>query len=67
MGKIALINGRLIDGTGKEALDDWGLLVDGTKILSVDSTNALRVPADALVIDVKGMTLMPGLIDPILT
>ena len=64
MGKIALINGRLIDGTGKEALEGWGLLVDGTKILSVDSTNALRVPADALVIDVKGMTLMPGLIDP---
>ena len=63
MGKFALINGRLIDGTGKEPRNGWGLVVDGTNIHSVEAVESLRVPADAEVIDVEGRTLMPGLID----
>ena len=63
MGKFALINGRLIDGTDKEPRDGWGLVVDGTNIHSVEAVGSLRVPADAEVIDVEGRTLMPGLID----
>lgn len=64
MVKLALINGRLIDGTGSEPKDGWSLLIDGANILSVEHTKSLRVPADAHVIDIGNRTLMPGLIDP---
>jgi len=64
MAKLALVNGRLIDGTGSEPRDGWGLVIDGANILSVGPAGSLRVPADAQVVDVTGHTLMPGLIDP---
>ena len=63
MGKFAFINGRLIDGTGQEPKDGWGLVVDGKSILSVGPVGSLSVPADAEVMDVAGRTLMPGIID----
>ena len=64
MTSFALINGRLIDGTGQEPKDGWGIVVKDTDILSVDHTRSLAIPSDATVIDVEGRTLMPGLIDP---
>ncbi len=63
MAKCALINGRLIDGTGEAPRDGWGLLVDGPTIQAVGPGHALHRPADATVIDVGGRTVMPGLID----
>jgi imidazolonepropionase-like amidohydrolase len=63
MARLALINGRLIDGTGSAPRDGWGMVIDGAAIQAVGPTGSLRLPADARVIDVGGRTLMPGLID----
>lgn len=63
MSETALIHGRLIDGNGEEPLDDWGLVVRDSKILDVGATGALSIPKDAEVVDLKGRTVMPGIID----
>jgi len=63
MSELVLINGRLIDGTGKEPLDGCGIVVKGASISAVGPVQSLPVPADAQVIDLEGRTIMPGLID----
>jgi imidazolonepropionase-like amidohydrolase len=60
---LALVNGRLIDGSGRGPQDCWGLVVEGAAIRSVGPVAALNVPPGATVVDVAGHTLMPGLID----
>ena len=59
----ALVGARLIDGTGAGPLPDAVVLIDGERIAAVGPRAAVRLPAGAEVVDVSGMTLMPGLID----
>ena len=63
MPEVALIHGRLIDGTGTEPLDDWGLVIRDSKVLAVGPTGSLPIPKDAEVLDLKACTVMPGIID----
>lgn len=63
MSALAFVNGRLIDGTGREPRNGWGLVVEETRIQAVGPVSSLPIPADVRVIDVEGRTLMPGLID----
>lgn len=58
---LALTGGRLIDGTGRDPVDDATVVMDGDRITAV-GTDAAR-PADTEVIDVDGLTVMPGLVD----
>src|SRR5690242_19243338 len=60
---IALVGGRLIDGNGGPPVDDACVLLRGRDILAVGSRANLAVPDGALAYDVRGNTLMPGLID----
>ncbi len=53
----------LIDGTGSPPLQDATVVVNGGLIEAVGRRNSVRVPDGAEVIDVQGMTLLPGLID----
>lgn len=54
-------NAAIVDGTADRPLDPVDVLVaDG---LIRETGTAVKAPADARVIDVKGRTLMPGLID----
>ena len=64
MSDLALVNGRLIDGTGAAQRDGWGVVVRDGKIHSLGPVGSLSLPADAEVLDVEGRTIMPGLIDP---
>ncbi len=59
----AIVGGKLIDGTGAAPVSDMTVLVDGERIIEVGPRAAVTVPPDAEVIDVTGMTVMPGLID----
>ena len=56
---------RLIDGTGAAPVQDAVLVVDGPYIKAVFEGKAPEgaVPDDAVVLDYRGSTLMPGLID----
>ncbi|HEY8203436.1 MAG TPA: amidohydrolase family protein [Pyrinomonadaceae bacterium] len=54
---------HIFDGESAQLHDNWVVLVRGEKIETVGPANEIKAPADAKVIDLPGMTLMPGLID----
>jgi len=54
---------RVFDGESAQLHDGWVVLVRGEKIEAVGNASAVKAPADAKVIDLPGLTLMPGLID----
>lgn len=54
-------NGRIFDGIGEELLEGVEVLVDGDRIAEVSDVPIRSATAD--VVDLRGRTLMPGLID----
>src|SRR5688500_14371033 len=54
---------RVFDGESAHPHDNWAVLVRGQKIEAVGPTAGIRTPADAKVIELAGLTLMPGLIE----
>src|SRR5262245_28190938 len=58
-----LTGGRLIDGTGAAAVPDAAVVVDGDRVAAAGPRGALSWPPDAEVVDVRGRTIIPGLID----
>jgi imidazolonepropionase-like amidohydrolase len=54
---------HIFDGESAQLHDGWVVLVRGNKIEAVGPASEVKAPADAKVIDLPGMTLMPGLID----
>src|SRR5947207_7755228 len=54
---------HIFEGESGQLHNNWVVLVRGNKIEAVGPANEVKVPADAKVIDLPGMTLMPGLID----
>src|SRR2546422_585518 len=54
---------HIFDGESAQLHDGWVVLVRGEKIEAVGSAGEVKAPADAKVIDLPGLTLMPGLID----
>ena len=59
----AITGATLIDGTGSLPVSNGVALIEGNEIVSAGGAQSVKVPEDAEVIDAKGMTLMPGLID----
>src|SRR3977135_3692145 len=57
-----LQGGRLIDGTGAGPVPGITVLICDQRIEAV-TTKAGKLPRDAEIIDVSGMTILPGLID----
>lgn len=60
---LAIVGGMLIDGHEGPPVPHAVVLVDGNTIIAVGTTDTLKVPAGAKVLDASGMTVMPGLID----
>src|SRR5438132_6136924 len=54
---------HVFDGESAQPHDGWVVLVRGEKIEAIGSATEVKAPTDAKVIDLPGMTLMPGLID----
>jgi len=54
---------RVFDAVDGSTHDGWVVLVTGDKIAAVGAPSSVNAPADATVIDLPGMTLLPGLID----
>jgi imidazolonepropionase-like amidohydrolase len=61
-GSIVLRGGRVFDGTGVAARPGSVVITRNT-IAAILPANSAAWPADARIIDVTGMTVMPGLID----
>jgi imidazolonepropionase-like amidohydrolase len=54
---------RVLDGTGSAAQAGSVVLVENGRITAVGPAASVRAPAGAQIIDLPGLTLMPGLID----
>jgi imidazolonepropionase-like amidohydrolase len=59
---VAITGGKLLTIT-HGTIDNGVLIIEKGKIAAVGATNSVKVPANAQVIDAKGMTVYPGLID----
>ena len=54
---------HVFDGESAQLHDGWVVLVRGEKIEAAGSASEVKTPAEAKIIELPGMTLMPGLID----
>lgn len=59
---IVLKNARVIDGTGAAPAEDQTVVISGGKIQSISSVSTANLPSDAQVLDLKGYTVLPGLV-----
>jgi imidazolonepropionase-like amidohydrolase len=59
---ILFKNARLIDGFADQPRDGTSIVVNGERIIAVES-GEVPEPVGAQVVDLKGQTVQPGLID----
>ena len=59
---VALTNVRVIDGTGAPGKDDQTLVIRDRRIAALGRTADVLVPADAQRLDLRGRTVIPGLV-----
>lgn len=62
-GPIAIVGGMLVDGHGGRPVHDAVVVVEGSKITAIGTAGTLKPPAGATIVDGRGMTVLPGLID----
>ena len=58
-----VINARLIDGTGASPLENATIVITEKKFEAVGPKDKVAIPKNADIIDAKGRTVIPGLID----
>jgi imidazolonepropionase-like amidohydrolase len=62
-GVVVLRAARLIDGTGVPPINSAVIVVSDNKITAVGSAGSVSIPANAKVIDLGDVTLLPGFVD----
>ncbi len=63
-GTTLIHNGQVVDGTGADAIPDGAVLIEAGKISFVGPMrDAPAVPADASMMDARGGTILPGLVE----
>ncbi|HEX8705827.1 MAG TPA: amidohydrolase family protein, partial [Myxococcaceae bacterium] len=62
-GATALVGGRVITMRGDEVIENGVVVVRNNRIVAVGKLGEVRVPEGTKVVDVRGKTLMPGLVD----
>jgi imidazolonepropionase-like amidohydrolase len=63
MRPVALEGALLIDGTGRPPIENSVLVIAGSKIVAAGKSGVIHIPNGADVIDVRGKTIMPALIN----
>ncbi len=61
--QIVLKGARLIDGTGRPAIENSVLVIEGDHLAAAGKAGSVSIPKDADVRDVSGKTIMPALIN----
>jgi imidazolonepropionase-like amidohydrolase len=59
---VALTNVRVVDGTGTPAREDQTIVLRGDVIERVGPAASVTVPAGATVLDLRGRTVIPGIV-----
>lgn len=62
-GILALRGARIITMQGDEVIERGDLVIRGNRIEAVGRQGTVRIPAGARVLEVRGKTIMPGLVD----
>lgn len=60
---VAVVGATLIDGRGGPPVADSVVVVRGERIAAAGPRSSVRVPAGAEVVEARGMSLLPGLLD----
>jgi len=60
---VVLEGARLIDGTGAAPRENTAIIIDGDHISAIGTAGKMRYPKGARVVDVRGRTIIPGLIN----
>jgi urease alpha subunit len=60
---MVIVGGTLIDGTGRPPLTDAAIVIHEGRIREVGKRGEISLPQGTQVIDAKGKTVLPGLID----
>src|ERR1700716_3424918 len=60
--KIILEHVRVIDGTGKSAVGDQNVVIEGGKIAAVQAGADVPAAAGTTVLDLQGYSVMPGIV-----
>ena len=59
---IAFSGARIIDGTGRPPIEKGVLVVEGDHLAAVGAEGEITIPQNAEVVDLRGRTVIPGLI-----
>src|SRR5713226_2790209 len=59
---VALAHVRVIDGTGAAPREDQTIVISGGKVQSIVPSTTASVPTAAQILDLKGYTVLPGLV-----
>lgn len=62
-GTIVVKNARILTMENREVINDGTIVIKDGRFQSIGQTSKIKVPAGARVIDAKGKTVMPGMID----
>ncbi|MGB0495055.1 MAG: amidohydrolase family protein [Kangiellaceae bacterium] len=62
-GSVLLTGAQIITMNGDEVLADGEILITGNRIKSLGKSGTLSVPSNAKTIQLKGKTIMPGIVD----
>jgi imidazolonepropionase-like amidohydrolase len=60
---LVVLGGRMVDGTGAAAVDDAAMVIRDGRILYAGPRGEVELPSGAEVLDARGMTLLPGLVN----
>jgi imidazolonepropionase-like amidohydrolase len=62
-GRMALVGGTLVDGTGRAAIPNATVVVSDGLIVAAGPSAGIRVPPGTKIFEVRGKTIVPGLWD----
>ena len=62
-GGLAIVGAKLVTMEGDEVIEEGTLIVEGNRIKALGPSSEISIPKGVKVIDAKGMTAIPGLID----
>src|SRR5246127_3646436 len=60
--RIVLTHVRIVDGTGAPAIEDQNIVIEAGKIAGVEIGADVAATASATVLDLRGYTVIPGLV-----
>ncbi|RTY87682.1 amidohydrolase family protein [Flavobacterium sp. RSP15] len=62
-GRIALTNARIITMDGDKVIENGSIIINENRIEAIGNASDIRIPETAMVYDLTGKTIMPGMVD----